>query len=463
MSKSFVYEFGGPIGNLSIIISSHIILFYMYWCLGVKTWMPSLFTITTYTAFIIVEGVLAMIMPGVWIKGLALKNQKTSREYSLDYLCNGLSSWYMTLILLFCSHYFGYFKIFWITDNIGSYLTTSVIFANLFSLIIYLWGVKVDTSHEHIKEYKFQMYTLRRKIAGFRGLNSEYEKLIEEYNIISEKHEKIVNEGLSGNVIYDFFMGSILNPRICILDLKMFAEIRISWILLFLITTANALKQLEEYGEISNSMMLIWIAQTLYTNACMKGEECIPTTWDIFHEKFGWMLIWWNLSGVPFLYAINSYYIYTNKISLSLLQFLVLLFFLNVAYWIWDTANSQKNRFRMKQRGTFLERPWAFPQFSNGTINNPSFITTKCGSKLLIDGWWIVARKIHYTADLTMALIWGLSCGFSSFIPYFYFFFFLTHLLHRAKRDNERCSKKYGKDWDKYCKLVPYTFIPYIY
>lgn len=28
---------------------------------------------------------------------------------------------------------------------------------------------------------------------------------------------------MSGNIFYDYFMGSILNPRIGILDLKMFA------------------------------------------------------------------------------------------------------------------------------------------------------------------------------------------------------------------------------------------------
>ena len=29
-------------------------------------------------------------------------------------------------------------------------------------------------------------------------------------------------------------------------------------------------------------------------------------------------------------------------------------------------------------------------------------------------------------------------------------------------RDDEACREKYGKDWDKYCKLVPYKIIPYV-
>ena len=55
------------------------------------------------------------------------------------------------------------------------------------------------------------------------------------------------------------------------------------------------------------------LAHGLYTNACMKGEECIPTTWDIFYEKFGWMLIFWNYVGVPFVYCFQSFYILKNN------------------------------------------------------------------------------------------------------------------------------------------------------
>ena len=35
--------------------------------------------------------------------------------------------------------------------------------------------------------------------------------------------------------------------------------------------------------------------------------------------------------------------------------------------------------------------------------------------------------------------------------------------MHRGVRDNERCAKKYGKDWDKYIQRVPAQFVPYIY
>lgn len=67
------------------------------------------------------------------------------------------------------------------------------------------------------------------------------------------------------------------------------------------------------------------LATGLYINACAKGEHMIPQTvraavpshtgqnpgidrsrtaqWDMFHEKFGFMLIFWNMAGVPFTYC----------------------------------------------------------------------------------------------------------------------------------------------------------------
>jgi len=82
---------------------------------------------------------------------------------------------------------------------------------------------------------------------------------------------------------------------------------------------------------------------------------------------------------------------------------------------------------------------------------------------LLTGGWWAYARKIHYTADLMMALSWGLITGVQSFIPYFYVTFFVFVLVHRVSRDMERCARKYGEDWEEYCRKVPYIFIPGVF
>jgi hypothetical protein len=118
---------------------------------------------------------------------------------------------------------------------------------------------------------------------------------------------------------------------------------------------------------------------------------------------------------VPFVYCFQSVYLakiagpiehswwYTGGLYLTLC----------CAYYVWDTANSQKNHFRMQHAGTYVHRPYAFPQLPWQTLKNPQFLTTKRGSKLLVSGWWAYARKIHYAADLVMSLSWGLICGYA--------------------------------------------------
>ena len=52
-------------------------------------------------------------------------------------------------------------------------------------------------------------------------------------------------------------------------------------------------------------MAFMVLATWLYLNACGKGEECIPQTWDMFHEKWGFLVIFWNFAGVPFVRVIS--------------------------------------------------------------------------------------------------------------------------------------------------------------
>ena len=101
----------------------------------------------------------------------------------------------------------------------------------------------------------------------------------------------------TGIVIYDFFMGTVLYPRIGEVDIKMIAECRWSWLTLMILTMSCAMKQYENLGYVSREMGVMLVAHWLYSNATVKGEHYIPCTWDMFHEKFGWMLNFWNITG----------------------------------------------------------------------------------------------------------------------------------------------------------------------
>jgi delta24(24(1))-sterol reductase len=109
----------------------------------------------------------------------------------------------------------------------------------------------------------------------------------------------------------------------------------------------------------------------------------------MYYEKWGFMLIFWNLAGVPLSYCHCTIYLanhdpttyHWNKYVLGFL-YVAYLF----VYWVWDTTNSQKNRYRQQERGTRVFRK-AFPQLPWQTLKDPKTITAADGSKILVDGW----------------------------------------------------------------------------
>ena len=85
---------------------------------------------------------------------------------------------------------------------------------------------------------------------------------------------------------------------------------------------------------------------------------------------------------------------------------------------------------------------------------------TQRGTRLLVSGWWGMARKINYTGDWLMGLSWCLCCGATSPVAYFYAVYFFVLLVHRAARDDHMCAAKYGADWKEYKARVPAVFVP---
>ena len=367
----------------------------------------------TYFGFFFVQLVLAAYVPGVTMYGIP-----TATGERLPYHCNGYLCYYVCIYGFFFMHIF-LPEIFAGTDLVekfGEYLVASMVIADVTSVYWYFYGL----NHTG-------------------GINGEQKP--------------------SGSVLYDMFMGTILYPRIGEVDIKMISECRWSWLTLMLLTTSAALVQYKQYGYVSKEMAVMIYAHWLYSNATVKGEHCIPVTWDMFHEKYGWMLNFWNICGVPFLYCFQSLYILKNTEVLNSTMspyFNAFIFaLLTLAYYIFDSANLQKATCKQRepiQRNTF-------PQVGWGKLKNPKFLKTPHGD-LLIDGWYAFARKMQYTGDILMATCWGLACGFSSPLPYFYVVFFTGMITHRQTRDEVKCKNKYGEYWDQYTAMVPNVFIP---
>jgi len=256
--------------------------------------------------------------------------------------------------------------------------------------------------------------------------------------------------GHTGNVIYDFFIGRTLNPRIGSFDFKYFNELRPGLMLWALIDLSMAAYQYEKYGHVTYSMMLVCAFQIWYVGDALFSETAILTTMDITTDGFGWMLSFGDLVWVPFSFSTQARYLADHpEAELSMVTLALTVLFKAVGFWIFRGANNEKDEFR--------SNPTA-PKFANYT-----FIQTERGTKLLTSGWWGMARHINYLGDWLMAVAWCLPCGFQSPVPWFYLFYFVPLLIHREIRDEAKCRDKYRADWERYCQHVRYRIIPYVY
>ncbi|KAM4845947.1 delta(14)-sterol reductase TM7SF2 [Thomomys bottae] len=255
--------------------------------------------------------------------------------------------------------------------------------------------------------------------------------------------------GNTGNLIYDFFLGRELNPRIWSFDFKYFCELRPGLMAWVLINLALLLREAELRGSPSLAMWLVNGFQLLYVGDALWYEEAVLTTMDITHDGFGFMLAFGDLAWVPFTYSLQAQFLLHHPQALELPMALVICFINAVGYYIFRRANSQKN--------TFRKNP------SDPSVAGLETIPTATGRKLLVSGWWGMVRHPNYLGDLIMSLAWSLPCGVSHLLPYFYILYFTALLVHREVRDEQQCLRKYGRAWHEYCQRVPYRILPYVY
>ena len=361
--------------------------------------LPTLASIAIVVSWLVFHVLLQIYAPGKWIDGPPLADGTR-----LKYKMNGWFSWWFTWLVLAAGVALGLYSPADLTDQFGPLLTTVNIFCYVLCFYLYWHGKRFGAKQERI----------------------------------------------TTNTVYDFWLGTALNPRIGDFDFKLFFEARpelIAWIALDL---AFAAKQYQLHGFVSVPMILVCAFQFWYVADYFMHEEAIVTTWDIKHENFGWMLCWGNLVWVPFTYTIQAFYLVEHAHDLPWWGTVGIVLLNVTGYVIFRGANIQKHRFRRNPERSIWGKP-------------AERIATSRGSLLLTSGWWGLSRHMNYFGDLVMGLAWCLPCLFESPLPYFYIFYITILLVHRERRDNKMCALRYGKDWENYCAKVRYRIVPGIY
>lgn len=250
------YEFGGPWGVSAMMLGFPLLMYYMWigaayyngklpaptpeqsvinfvkhlgHLVSSHAW-PSLKAWLYYWTFLIFQAICYCVLPGVWSYGKPLPHEN---QRKLKYYCSGVWSLYATISAMTILHCTDIFPLYKLLDEFGPLMSVAVLSGFGVAILAYFSAIARSVQHR-----------------------------------------------MSGNVVYDFFMGAELNPRILgLLDLKMFFMLRLPWNILFGISCATAARQYENYGYVSAEVWFLVMAHFLYTNACAKGEECTTTTW----------------------------------------------------------------------------------------------------------------------------------------------------------------------------------------
>lgn len=263
--------------------------------------------------------------------------------------------------------------------------------------------------------------------------------------------------GSSGNLIFDYYWGMELYPRIFGWDVKQFTNCRFGMMGWALIILSFGAKQSQLYG-LSNSMAISIALQLLYISKFFLWETGYLRSLDIMHDRAGFYICWGCLVWVPAIYTSPTLYLVNHPNHLNALAAFVILFVGAAAIMINYFADRQRQVVRATKGNCLI--------WGKKPVITVAHYTTENGKNkeniLLISGWWGFSRHFHYIPELLGALCWSLPALFNDFMPYFYVVFLSILLLDRAFRDDKRCAKKYGKDWGKYCEQVPYKLIPFV-
>ena len=377
-------------------------------------WFPLFFGSTTAWKIILYYGAFQLLLMRI-VPGKPWLGPVTPKGNTPVYKDNGMACFIITIGAFFLGSYgLHWFPPSILYDHLGALFGALNFFSIILCLFLYLKGIFAPSSSDH---------------------------------------------GVSGNPIFDYYWGTELYPLFFGWNIKQFTNCRfgmMGWPLLLL---SYAAAQQNMFGYISDSMIVAIALQFIYVGKFFLWEGGYLRSLDIMHDRAGFMICWGCLVWVPCVYTSPTLYLVQHPNHLG--------FWLSAFIFICGAFCILSNYFADRQRQKVREKKglclvWRRPP----RLVQTSYITEKGQAHqgiLLASGWWGISRHFHYVPEILGAFFWALPALFSHFLPYFYVCFLTILLTDRAFRHDKRCKDKYGEAWDKYCTLVPYKIIPYVF
>ena len=202
---------------------------------------PSLYVIKAYFIYFVFQYAMARFLPGSIVKGLPLEDGNV-----LEYNCNGLQAYLITLVMFIAGGHSGWWKYSIVYDHLLEFVAVTSIFHWCYWLIVFIKG----------RLLKKREYT----------------------------------DGL----IREIWLGAERNPRILGVDCKLFFDGRPSLLTWVVVAFSYASVQYEQYGAFSTPMLMYLIFSFLYMLDFFVTEDQFITGFEIYQERFGFMLCWGN-------------------------------------------------------------------------------------------------------------------------------------------------------------------------
>ncbi|XP_046915001.1 lamin B receptor [Dermatophagoides farinae] len=273
---------------------------------------------------------------------------------------------------------------------------------------------------------------------------------------------------MTGNPIFDFYWGIELYPQLGeYISLKAMINSRFGlwiWQLIVLICwKAHYELYNSQYGKgnIIFPMTTTTLLTTIYLAKFYYWEDGYMQTIDICVDRFGFYIAWGCIAAVPGFFTLPSLYLVKHSPNMNFIAIINLFIFILGLFSIFANYYTDYQRQLVRQTDgdclIWSKKPVlirAKYKDSNNVERN---------SVLLASGSWGMARHLNYLFELLIAFAFGAPALATSIIPYLYFLFIFILIIHRTMRDDDKCSKKYGRYWQEYCQLVPYKIVPYIF